>query len=234
MQRAAELHRTFVRHLTVGLQTTPSDLGIANPLLATSPDSAIDEFAEIGPSWSVIAQGSGDLGQRLQRMFQTQLSDHLRLLVIGADCPDLPRTAVEQAWQRLDSADVVLGPASDGGYYLLGLRGPWQPWMSHLFREIAWSQADVADTTRQRIADQGRSLFELQTRHDVDTLADLQRLVQRLAADRSTDHLADDDRNQRLLENIAAIVPDQVAAWTSGRQRRSQDNCAQDNLRSSS
>ena len=234
MQSAADLHRTFVRHLTLRLHTTPSDPGIANPLLATSPDSAIGEFAEIGPSWSVIAQGSGDLGQRLQRMFQTQMSENLRLLVIGADCPDLPRTAVEEAWQQLDSADVVLGPASDGGYYLLGLRGPWQPWMSRLFSEITWSQADVADTTRQRIAEQGRSLFELETRHDVDTLADLQRLVQRLAADHPTDNPTAADMNQRLLENIAAIVPDQVAAWTSGEQPGSQDNRSHDNLRSSS
>ncbi|QEG42876.1 TIGR04282 family arsenosugar biosynthesis glycosyltransferase [Roseimaritima ulvae] len=218
MQPAADLHHLFVRHLTDRLPPTPASPQLARPLLAVAPDSAIDQFSEISPSWNVIAQGSGDLGQRLQRMFQNQLSERLRLLVIGADCPDLPAATLEAAWEQLRAADVVLGPASDGGYYLLGLRGPWEPWMARLFEQIAWSQAEVAETTRRRVAEQGRSLGELETRDDVDTLADLQRLAQRLTAAPPSDarHTAGDDAaKQRLLAGIADIIPDRVAAWTA-------------------
>ena len=105
-------------------------------------------------------------------------------ILIGGDCPLLSATEVRIAAQLLQSHDVVIGPAVDGGYYLIGIRGPWARQQAHfetLFQDIPWSTARVLEMTRQRIQTADLSLAELETREDIDTLDELHRLRQCLS-----------------------------------------------------
>jgi glycosyltransferase A (GT-A) superfamily protein (DUF2064 family) len=93
-------------------------------------------------------------------------------LVIGADCPALTPEHLREAAEALDTHDVVMIPAEDGGYVLIGATAP-QP---ALFEGMAWSVPTVLTETRKRIAALGHSVAELATLWDVDTEDDLARM----------------------------------------------------------
>jgi rSAM/selenodomain-associated transferase 1 len=123
----------------------------------------------LGRSVDLQAQSHGDLGQRMATAIAEATSAGAeRVVVIGTDCPDVTAGVVEEAFTRLDAADVVLGPASDGGYYLIG--------MSRLHRElfegVAWSSADTRRVTLERAHASGLSVALLEERRDVDTAED--------------------------------------------------------------
>jgi glycosyltransferase A (GT-A) superfamily protein (DUF2064 family) len=92
-----------------------------------------------------------------------------RVALVGTDVPALSRAEVEGAFERLERADVVMGPAHDGGYYLLALARP-QP---ELFRGVPWGSDAVASATERRAEALGLSLARLPVLHDVDTADDL-------------------------------------------------------------
>jgi len=91
-----------------------------------------------------------------------------RVVIIGSDCPALTAEDLEQAWRALDTRDVVLGPATDGGYWLIGLREP----QSALFERIAWSTSTVLAETIDRAHRTGLRVGQLRQLTDVDTEAD--------------------------------------------------------------
>jgi glycosyltransferase A (GT-A) superfamily protein (DUF2064 family) len=100
------------------------------------------------------------------------------VLAIGADAPHVPAAALAEAAAALAGrAEVVLGPAADGGYYLIGLRGP----APGLFAGIAWSTAGVLAATRARAEAAGLAVHLLPPGFDVDEVADLVRLRALLA-----------------------------------------------------
>jgi rSAM/selenodomain-associated transferase 2/rSAM/selenodomain-associated transferase 1 len=116
---------------------------------------------------SFLVQQGAELGARLTHAFDRVLSPGGVACVVGTDIPDLDQTLVEAAFRRLEDPDgpeVVLGPALDGGYYLLGLRSP----RPELFREIAWSTAAVRAQTLARAAGSGLRVDELPPLADVD------------------------------------------------------------------
>jgi rSAM/selenodomain-associated transferase 2/rSAM/selenodomain-associated transferase 1 len=117
-------------------------------------------------------QASGDLGQRLEAAFQWAFQESDRVLAVGTDAPGVDSEAVEAAARYLEKADMVLGPALDGGYYLLGLRRL----ASELFREIPWSTAAVLEATRARGRQIGFTEVLLPPLSDLDTLEDWRRL----------------------------------------------------------
>ena len=88
------------------------------------------------------------------------------VIVIGGDCPGLDETCLREACCALESADVVLGPAADGGYYLVGLRRP----LPDLFRGIPWSSETVLKITLERVRHAGLSHVMLPIKEDVDDL----------------------------------------------------------------
>ncbi|MCB1777660.1 MAG: TIGR04282 family arsenosugar biosynthesis glycosyltransferase [Candidatus Competibacteraceae bacterium] len=119
-------------------------------------------------------QGAGDLGRRMNQALNQVLSQGHYGVLIGGDCISLGAPELQDALQRLatGTADVVLGPAIDGGYVLVGLRQP----CSALFRGIAWGGSDVMAATRRRLRRAGVVWSELSIGWDVDTPADLKRL----------------------------------------------------------
>jgi glycosyltransferase A (GT-A) superfamily protein (DUF2064 family) len=112
-------------------------------------------------------------------------------VLIGADCPLLAPREIGQAFQSLTDHDTVLGPAADGGYYLIGLRGPWRQEYATLFSDIPWSSPEVLSVTRRRIRRARLSCSMLAVREDVDTVNELNRLRDRLH-DRKTRESSDD------------------------------------------
>ena len=138
--------------------------------LRCTPDDAIPEIRALAsPSWQVSPQGNGDLGERIHRAFADGFRDGVsRMVVIGTDCPQVTADDVQSAWNALGTAEVVLGPASDGGYWLIGLRAP-QP---RLFLGIDWGGPEVLNQTRRNAAAAGLRLHQLRELSDVDTAED--------------------------------------------------------------
>lgn len=133
------------------------------------------EFVDQEDGWSANdfdkhLQIGADLGARMEQAFADTFSLVDRAVIIGSDCPGITPQLLEQAFQALEEQDLVLGPARDGGYYLLGLRQP-QP---SLFRAMEWSTEEVAAETLQRAAALHLRVHQLPVLSDVDYLEDWQ------------------------------------------------------------
>src|SRR6185503_3630709 len=121
---------------------------LENIELCFTPDDANFEIKPWArPTWRLTAQGSGDLGCRLSHAFRRAFDeDAKRVIVIGSDCPEVDMGDIQAAWTALLSHDVVLGPATDGGYWLIGLRAPHP----ELFAGIPWSTDEALRRTLER------------------------------------------------------------------------------------
>jgi rSAM/selenodomain-associated transferase 1 len=123
-------------------------------------------------------QEGADLGSRLARAFAELLSSpDDRAVAIGTDCPELPAEAIGEAFQALDTTDLVLAPAADGGYVLIGLRRA----VPALFEGIAWGGDQVMEQTLARARRAGLEPALLDGYADLDTPEDLARFVARHA-----------------------------------------------------
>jgi uncharacterized protein len=111
--------------------------------LAVSPDRAMHAARMWPARLPCIKQGIGDLGHRMGRMFRTLPPGPV--IIIGADIPGITRAEIAQAFRKLAGVDAIVGPARDGGYWLIGLRrGPRLP---YLFRDVHWSTATALSDT---------------------------------------------------------------------------------------
>lgn len=162
--QACEAYRRLVETLTDRLQT------LNGVELRFSPDDARNEIQPwLKRGWSGAPQGTGDLGRRLQSAFVDSFkSEATRVVIIGSDCPAVTREDIVEAWHHLSSHDVILGPARDGGYWLIGLRRLWPD----LFHGIPWSTDRVLAETMRRAREGGLSVCRLRELRDVDTEAD--------------------------------------------------------------
>ena len=144
---------------------------------------------DIPAAWTVIPQGSGDLGERLTRAARDARRDGVRsLVIIGSDAPLLAASLVEAGFRTLAARDAVLVPAEDGGYVLIGVAPNRIPKgaLDGLFAGIPWGTDAVREATRAAAAEAGISLEELSRSWDVDRPADLARLraaIEALGAD---------------------------------------------------
>lgn len=124
-------------------------------------------------------QGVGDLGERMQRAFSDAFNAGMeRIIIVGSDCPALSPLIMEQALDSLKREDIVIGPAVDGGYYLIGLRSPVRLWngssiLSLLFGEILWGTEHVLDRTLSCAKQAGLAVTLLEPLADVDRPEDL-------------------------------------------------------------
>jgi rSAM/selenodomain-associated transferase 1 len=169
-EKAAELYREFLR-TTVEKATT---LNAIETIVAYTPPQKREEFAGLlNADCRLEPQREGDLGQRMAAVFSELLPNHSRVVIIGADSPTLPAGYLREAFAALSTADLVLGPTEDGGYYLVGLRSP-QP---QIFADIVWSTPTVFASTLERAKASGLQWHLLPTWHDVDTLTDLRKAL---------------------------------------------------------
>ncbi|MCY4339605.1 MAG: TIGR04282 family arsenosugar biosynthesis glycosyltransferase [Gammaproteobacteria bacterium] len=115
-------------------------------------------------------QSGADLGARICAAMTQTLASYRHVLLVGSDCIDLSPEDINLALEQLAAgSDVALGPAFDGGYYLIGLSRPQR----RLFEGINWGTDRVLQQTRKRVAQLGLSLFELPQRRDLDRPEDL-------------------------------------------------------------
>lgn len=138
--------------------------------------TAADYFKGLAPQMHALPQHGADLGARLIDAFANAFAaGATSVVVIGTDTPDLPEAYINQAFTLLESTavDVIFGPATDGGYYLVGARTNWP----ELFTDIPWSTAEVLSASLHKAATAGISTMLLPEWYDIDTLHDLQQLL---------------------------------------------------------
>ncbi len=161
------------------LAETLRHLPLGDVWLAYDPPSHGAEFAQWlqqhvpeVQGYTLVPQPSGDLGARLLALTQQALAaGATSVSLIGTDCPGLRAHHFSQAWEALElGADVVFGPAADGGYYLQALRQPHPA----LFHDIPWSTAETLAICTQRAEALGLRVTRLETLRDIDTVTDWQ------------------------------------------------------------
>lgn len=172
--RALAVYEAMLRDLIAGIGSSTPETEIEflwPPTAAANGALLRAAFAH----HSVAMQTGATLGDRLSMAFSERFFFHRteKIIAIGVDDPALPRALIDQAFALLDSCEYVLGPAIDGGYYLIGCRAlAFDP---AIFHDIEWGTATVYDTTMKKIAEMQRTVAVLPERYDLDTVADLER-----------------------------------------------------------
>jgi len=119
-------------------------------------------------------QGRGDLGFRMAECFDRRFSIGVeRVVIIGSDNAHLQPDQIRSAFAALEENPVVLGPADDGGYWLVGQRSPGVD----LFTKVPWSTPKTLETTRNRLKTLGVTWSEIETLPDIDTVEDLRNAI---------------------------------------------------------
>ena len=123
-------------------------------------------------SCTLHLQTGNDLGERMAQALEETLEVYDSALLIGCDCPALSADDLNMACKQLtQDYDLVIGPAKDGGYYLIGLCHPDK----RLFMDVKWGESDVLTRTRKRIKELGLKAYELPELWDLDRPEDLSR-----------------------------------------------------------
>jgi rSAM/selenodomain-associated transferase 1 len=168
--QACQLARAFLDDL---LTTSRGLRGIRRVLAATEPDDAWLRDMASREGIPMIAQTGEDLGRRMEAAIHSELKRGRRgICVIGADSPTLPLSVISEAFQKLERVDVVLGPATDGGYYLIGANRE----IPELWPNMPWGTPSVLPLTLRRLAQSPRSFALLPFWYDVDDINGLRLL----------------------------------------------------------
>ncbi len=186
--QAAALSAAFLRDITENIVLAGQSRSIAG-YIAYAPaggEALFDGHLAAGTGLLLadgtpaMPPGVDGFGRCLLHAIRALLAQgHAAAVVLNSDSPTLPTEFLARTAAALarDGDRVVLGPADDGGYYLLGMKAPH----ARLFADIAWSTDSVADTTRARAAELGLEVVELPPWYDVDDRASLSRLLHETA-----------------------------------------------------
>ncbi len=196
-EAAAALSAGFLRDMTENITLAAREVAICG-YVAHAPAGFEAEFDGMLADGTrlVLADGAGVSASRVQGFGRSLLhaaqalfaQGHDAVCLLNSDSPTLPNSILAQSAAALaESGDrIVLGPAEDGGYYLLGMKAPH----IHLFEDIAWSTGEVAAQTRERARALDLPLVELDPWYDVDDAPALLRLCRELASAPPADGLA--------------------------------------------
>jgi len=127
-----------------------------------------DHISYTNPTLCRIQQGK-DLGEKMLRCFIDELATRQKVCLIGSDCLLLTQAILQDAFTQLATHDVVVGPAADGGYYLIGMKKPHH----ELFKDIAWGTDAVLAGTLDKCQKQNLSVKELPILNDIDRPEDV-------------------------------------------------------------
>jgi len=171
---ALELYQRFVQDILDTLVQT----GIPVMICYYPPVSRNAVAAWLGPGQQYLPQEGRDVGERMENAFRQAFSGGVsRAVLIGSDIPDLPALFLNEAMASLLTHDAVIGPAHDGGYYLIGFRN--DTFSPAVFSGIAWSTGTVLSSTMQAFGRAGQRVHMLSPWRDVDTREDLKDLAAR-------------------------------------------------------
>ena len=170
--RALAVYRTMLRDVLAAIGESDRETQIEvmwAPTAAANGAALREAFGE----HALAMQTGTTLGDRMSMAFSERFFFHRteKIVAVGVDEPTLTRETVDHAFGLLDSCDWVVGPATDGGYYLIGCRAA--AFDSSVFRQIEWGTSSVFATTMSRIRESGVSVAILPERRDVDTAEDL-------------------------------------------------------------
>lgn len=182
---AAALYRQLL-HATLARYQHRADRCV----LVYTPQEQQPEFAALLPGmpWTLEPQSSGDLGHRLAtHLARAVRCGARRLVVLGSDAPHVSPQTVAEAFALLRHYPVVLGPATDGGYYLLACRAAQPEQLPPIFDHMPWSTATLLQHTQARLQAAGIEAALLDEAFDIDTLRDVHRLHHTLASQSPAD-----------------------------------------------
>ena len=170
-EQAAEIYRAFILDTLANARTVPAQ----TYRVAYAPSTAKAEIQRLcGPPWQLTPQAETDLGDRMYTALDQSLqAGATRAVIVGTDIPSLPAQHIRQAFDLLSDKDVVLGPSTDGGYYLVGLSRP----IRSIFQNIEWSTDRVFIQTLERIYSAGLPLGLVPPWYDIDTPEELDFLL---------------------------------------------------------
>jgi uncharacterized protein len=164
---AAELSACFLRDVAAAIEAVPVELGCGGYGVYAPAGSEAELRDLFPPGFELMLQAGSNLGQALFGAVRDLLrAGHDGVLLVNGDSPTLPPAFLVSAIEMLRRPGdrMVLGPAADGGYYLIGLKQAH----AHLFADIAWGTATVAQSTRQRAIEAGLAVAELPEWYDID------------------------------------------------------------------
>jgi len=154
--------------------------GLSLQIFFDPPDGRDGMTAWLGKDRSYEPQKGAGLGEKMAHAFEKCFSEgYDALILMGSDLPDLPAAMIEQGFAHLEKSDAVIGPALDGGYYLIGFRAA--AFSPDAFTAIPWGQSDVYEITCRIIRDRRLRLSVLPPWRDMDTIEDLRALMDKHA-----------------------------------------------------
>lgn len=172
--RALTIYRAMLRDLLASIGTSTSETEV-EILWAPTPIANGAALRDAFGTHTLAMQTGATLGDRLAMAFSERFFFHRteKIIAIGVDDPLLSREIVDHAFAILDSCDWVVGPATDGGYYLIGCRAA--AFDTSIFSGVDWGADTVFAATMAKIAAWGSTVATLPERADIDTEEDLGR-----------------------------------------------------------
>ena len=141
----------------------------------------------LGDGFQYVPQAGKNLGDRMRNAFKDAFSDGLcRVILLGTDIPDLPGSIINEAFLKLTAHPSVIGPALDGGYYLIGFQK--EGFFPGAFENIPWGTEHVLDQTLSAFRTAKRNIHILPTWQDTDDYTDLLALHKRIAKEKTVAH----------------------------------------------
>ena len=171
-ERALTIYEAMLADLfdSIGHATAETEIEV---LWAPTPNATGERLRTAFRDHNVAMQTGETLGDRLSMAFSERFFFHQtqKVIAIGVDDPTLPRALIDHAFALLESCEWVVGPATDGGYYLIGCRA--LAFGSEIFDGISWGTPRVLAETLTRISDAQQTVALLPVRSDIDTVDDL-------------------------------------------------------------
>ena len=169
-----ELYKCFIADILETSKMIDAEIFIAG----AATDSVKNEDFYWEEEYTCFRQKGADIGTRMYNAFrEVGGRGYQDLVLIGGDTPDLPAAYIDEAFQRLNEYDMVLGPTVDGGYYLIAFHNEA---LDHgFFSDIPWSTSRVLNQTLDRAKKTGKTYFLLPTLRDIDEVDDLRRFYER-------------------------------------------------------
>lgn len=173
-ESAAELYRALVNDIVSRLRGATMDL-----LICYTPDAARADLQDwLGTDLKYISQKGDGLGERMENAFREAFfMGYRRAVLAGSDVPGLTQDIVQSGLDVLTPQVASVGPASDGGYYLIGFEK--YGFAPEVLQGMEWSHTEVCHRTVNRLDALGIECVQLKELDDIDTMADLRQLVER-------------------------------------------------------
>jgi rSAM/selenodomain-associated transferase 1 len=173
-EAALELYKNFILDIIDTVKKT----GYPFRICYYPPHAGAEVSSWLAGHYRIVPQQGSDLGERMENAFLRCFSEGFeRALLIGSDLPDLAPAVLQNAMASLAEHDAVIGPASDGGYYLIGFHS--RTLLPRVFQGIPWSTETVFQETMAILKKSALSVDQAPTWNDVDTVEDLRALFRR-------------------------------------------------------